>query len=176
MQILIRRETPNDIAAIHSLTEEAFRNIEHSSHTEQFINDSLRNSGQLSLSLVAIDDDKVVGHVAVSPVKLSDGTANWYGLGPVAVSPVRQREGIGSLLIRRALAMLCQQGAYGCVVLGEPQYYTRFGFQATPSLLLPGVPAEYFRALSFVGPMPTAAVQYHESFNASGPDTERRGC
>jgi putative acetyltransferase len=168
MQILIRRETPDDIAAIHSLTEEAFRNIEHSSHTEQFINDSLRNSGQLSLSLVAVDDDKVVGHVAVSPVTLSDGTADWYGLGPVAVSPVRQREGIGSLLIRRALAMLRQQGAHGCVVLGEPEYYTRFGFQATPSLLLPDVPAEYFQALSFVGSIPTATVQYHESFNTSG--------
>jgi predicted N-acetyltransferase YhbS len=170
MRISIRQETAEDIAAIHSLTEEAFRDVEHSSHTEQYINDALRNSGQLTLSLVAVEQEKVVGHVAISPVTLSDTTSDWYGLGPVAVSPTRQCEGIGSLLIRRALEMTREKGAHGCVVLGEPEYYGRFGFKARSSLVLPGVPAEYFQALVFVGPMPTATVLYHDAFNASGPD------
>jgi putative acetyltransferase len=169
MRIFIREETTDDIDAIHSLTEEAFRDAEHSSHTEQFINDSLRDSGHLSLSLVAVHRDKVVGHVAISPVTLSDATPGWYGLGPVAVLPMRQREGIGSQLVRRALELLHQQGANGCVVLGEPEYYSRFGFQTASSLVLPGVPANYFQALSFVGPVPTANVRYHESFNVSSP-------
>ena len=166
MTISVRPETPDDIAAIHSLTEEAFRYAEHASHTEQFITDALRNAGQLAISLVAVDQNQIVGHVAISPVSLSDATIGWYGLGPVSVSPSRQRKGIGSMLVGSALAALRRQGAQGCVVLGEPSYYSRFGFRAFPSLVLPGVPAEYFQALAFVSPVPSAQVQYHESFDA----------
>jgi predicted N-acetyltransferase YhbS len=169
MAISVRPESAEDIGAIHSLTREAFRNAEHSSFTEQFITDALRNSGMLTISLVAVDQGRIVGHLAMSPVTLSDATGGWYGLGPVAVSPARQCEGIGSLLILRALDTLRQQGAQGCVVLGEPRYYSRFGFEPTASLILPGVPATYFQALAFVGQTPTAQVHYHDSFDSAGP-------
>jgi putative acetyltransferase len=166
---LIRPERASDIVAIHLLTKDAFRIAEHTSFTEQFITDALRDSGKLTLSLVAVDKDQIVGHIAISPVTLSDGTQDWYGLGPIAVLPTRQREGIGSQLISHALDMLRAKGARGCVVLGEPQYYGRFGFRATAPLVLPDVPAEYFQALSFVDLMPSAQVQYDKSFDATGP-------
>jgi putative acetyltransferase len=167
MTVLIRPETPADVDAIHALTVAAFRDAEHTSHTEQFINDALRNAGQLTLSLVADDGGAVVGHVAISPVSLSDGSGGWFGLGPVSVLPERQGEGLGSRLIRQALDALRGQGAVGCVVLGNPDYYGRFGFRADPRLVLPEVPPEYFQALAFAGPIPEASVSYHEAFNAS---------
>ena len=69
--------------------------------------------------------------------------------------------------MREALARLRALGARGCVVLGEPGYYARFGFRAEPSLILPDVPAEYFQALSFDGGMPSGIVAYDEAFAAT---------
>ncbi|WP_109126431.1 N-acetyltransferase [Dyella sp. C11] len=169
MTLFIRPETTADIVAIHALTTEAFRHAAHTSHTEQFINDALREAGQLTLSLVADDKGEVVGHVAISPVTLSDGSHGWYGLGPVSVLPERQSEGIGAGLIHAALDTLRKEAATGCVVLGDPGYYARFGFRANPTLVLPGVPPEYFQSLVFSGPVPRATVSYHEAFQATGP-------
>lgn len=168
MSLLIRKEAPADAAAIEAITAAAFRNAPHSSHTEHFIVRALREAGQLSVSLVADDDGIVVGHVAVSPVTISDGTVGWYGLGPVSVAPDRQGRGIGARLVEHALSELRRTGASGCAVLGEPGYYSRFGFIAEPSLTLPGVPPEYFQAVTFAGPLPTGEVSYHESFTAQG--------
>ena len=169
----LRPETPADIPAIHHLTAEAFQNAEHTSRTEQFIVDALRAAGQLTISLVAEDAGTVIGHVALSPVTLSDGTPGWYGLGPVSVHPGRQRTGIGSRLVRQALDDSRRAGAAGCVVLGDPGYYGRFGFRAEPGLVLPGVPPAYFQALPFGGPVPRARVRYHEGFDTRGPDPAR---
>ncbi len=94
-QLLIRSETPADIPAIFALTEAAFASLEISSHTEQFIVDALRAAGALTLSLVAEQDGRVVGHIAFSPVNFSDGTEGWYGLGPVSVAPEFQGQGDG---------------------------------------------------------------------------------
>lgn len=162
----IRKESPSDAGAIEAVTIAAFRNAAHTDHTEQFIVRSLRSSGQLTVSLVAEDNGSIVGHVAVSPVAISSGAASWYGLGPISVAPERQGQGVGTRLMEHALAELRTLGASGCVVLGEPGYYSRFGFNAEPSLVLPGVPAEYFQAISFAGPMPSGTVSYHDSFAA----------
>ena len=83
--------------------------------------------GELTVSLVA-ETDGLVGHVAFSPVLIADGSAGWYGLAPVAVLPEWQRRGVGAALIRRGLAILGARGAAGCVVLGDPAYYGRFGY------------------------------------------------
>jgi len=168
MPIHIRPETPSDIAAIEAVTIAAFRSAPHTDHTEQFIVRALRDAGQLAVSLVAEERDVIIGHVAVSPVTVSSGAAGWYGLGPISVVPERQRQGIGVRLMEHALAALRAMGACGCVVLGDPRYYGRFGFKAEPSLLLPGVPAEYFQALSFGGSFPCGEVAYHEAFLARG--------
>lgn len=168
MNIRVREETPCDVASIEAVTVAAFQNAAHTSHTEQFIVNALRNSGQLSISLVADGNGRVIGHVAISPVTISDGTAGWYGLGPISVAPEHQGHGVGVQLMQQALARLRELGASGCVVLGEPRYYGRFGFKAEPSLVLPDVPPEYFQAISFGGSLPSGVVSYHESFAAQG--------
>ena len=162
----IRNEQAQDIEAISRLTEVAFRNEVHSSHTEHFIVNALRRTGQLSISLVAAEHDEILGHVAISPVSISSGVTGWYGLGPISVRPDRQGKGIGSALMRAALQQLRQQGAAGCVVLGDPAYYGRFGFKAHPGLELPDVPPEYFQALSFTGELPVGVVKYAAAFEA----------
>lgn len=162
----IRSELPSDASAIATVTTAAFRNAAHTDHTEQFIVRELRNSGALSVSFVAEDDGAVIGHVAVSPVTISSGAAGWYGLGPISVQPERQGAGVGTQLMRAALDQLQSSGASGCVVLGEPAYYSRFGFVVAPGLVLPDVPPEYFQAISFKGPHPTGTVSYHEAFEA----------
>lgn len=168
MPLRIRSEQPADIAPIAALTAAAFLDAPHSSHTEHFIVDALRRAGQLSLSLVAESGDAIVGHVAVSPVSISDGSGGWYGLGPLSVAPERQGRGIGSRLVEQALTALRRRGAAGCVVLGEPKYYGRFGFRAKPALRLLGVPPQYFQAIAFREPMPTGNVSYQKAFEARG--------
>ncbi|MBZ9780362.1 N-acetyltransferase [Pseudomonas sp. REP124] len=163
----IRNEQAEDIQRIATLTAAAFEHAEHSSHTEHFIVDALRRAGQLTVSLVAVENDEIIGHVAISPVSVSSGATGWYGLGPISVSPNRQGQGIGSTLMKAALTELRDKGAAGCVVLGDPGYYGHFGFNVHVGLELPGVPQEYFQALSFVGEFPLGTVQYHEAFNAT---------
>ena len=168
MKLEIRPETAADLAATKAVTISAFLNAQYTSHMEQFIVEALREAGQLTVSLVAKVGGTVVGHVAISPVSISDGTTGWYGLGPLSVSPEYQRRGIGSRLVRQGLRALQGHGASGCVLLGEPRYYNRFGFRVDPNLRLPGVPLEYFQALSFGDSHPRGAVLYHAAFNAPG--------
>ena len=108
--MVIRPEGPADLNGITELTIAAFNTLPISQHTEQFIVAALRRAGGLSLSLVTEIDGHLVGHVAFSPVTLSDGTTAWYGLGPVSVRPDYQRQGIGSALINEGLARLEAHG------------------------------------------------------------------
>jgi predicted N-acetyltransferase YhbS len=165
-KIWYRAETEADAATIEALIAAAFLNAEHTSHTEQFIVTWLRKAGALTLSLVADMKPGLVGHVAVSPVTLSDGTTGWYGLGPVSVWPVFQGYGIGYHLIRDVLRALRRMGANGCVVLGDPRYYERFGFRVVPGLVLPDVPPECFMAQAFGAEIPQGSVAYHAAFDA----------
>ncbi len=128
---------------------------------------ALRNSGQLTLSLVAEYNNKVIGHIAFSPVSISDQSTGWYGLGLVSVLPEYQGQGVGSKLINDGLAALKDLGAAGCVLLDEPEYYGRFGFKADPRLVLENVPAEYFQVLAFSETIPTDSIVYAEAFNAT---------
>ena len=167
-KITIRSETDNDIDAITEVTIAAFKTLEVSSQTEHFIVEALRASGALTISLVAQIDDRVIGHLAFSPVTISDGTPGWYGLGPVSVLPKYQRQGVGKALIREGLAQLKGLHARGCCLVGHPEYYTKFGFETSDGLGLPGVPTEVFFALSFDGHVPKGTVTYHDGFNADG--------
>jgi putative acetyltransferase len=161
----IRPERPRDEASIAGLTAEAFAGHPHSDGSEPAIVERLRASGELTLSLIAEDDGgALLGHVAFSPVTIGDGTREWYGLGPVSVAPARQREGIGSALIRDGLARVRALGAGGCVVLGEPAYYARFGFAHDAALVYPGPPAEYFQRLAFGNEVPRGQVSYSGAF------------
>jgi predicted N-acetyltransferase YhbS len=166
--VTLRPESSTDAAAIEAVTVAAFRDAPHAAHTEQFIVAALRRAEQLSVSLVAELGGEVVGHVAVSPVSLSDDSPGWFGLGPISVLPEHQGRGIGSSLMREALRLLRERGAAGCVLVGDPGYYQRFGFRAEPSLNYPGVPAEYLLAISFGAGMPRAQVTFHAAFGAQG--------
>ncbi|NML40667.1 N-acetyltransferase [Chitinophaga sp. G-6-1-13] len=161
---IIRKETISDILQIDAVTKAAFLSAAHASGTEQFIIRALRASGQLTVSLVVEENGALIGHVAISPVEISSGDKGWFGLGPVSVLPEKQGAGIGSALIKAALTALGQSPAKGCVVLGDPAYYGRFGFKTDARLLYPEAPAEYFQVLAFEGMVPTGTVQYHASF------------
>lgn len=164
----IRPEQPNDSAAIEVVTIAAFAQAPHSDQTEHFIVRALRAAGVLAVSLVAEEGGKVVGHVAVSPVQISDGTPGWYGLGPISVVPERQGQGVGTQLMHAALQALRALGARGCVVLGDPAFYGRLGFVAEPALQYPGVSPMYFQALAWGAPLPRGTVAYHAAFAAQG--------
>ncbi|MBU0908249.1 MAG: N-acetyltransferase, partial [Proteobacteria bacterium] len=133
--MIIRPETPADIEAISTVTIAAFENHPISHQTEQFIITALRAAHALTLSLVAELDGQVVGHIAFSPVTISDGSQNWHGLGPISVLPEYQRQGIGKALMQEGLSRLKALGSNGCVLVGPPEYYHRFGFKNIPELI-----------------------------------------
>lgn len=168
LEIAIRTETSADIDAITEVTIAAFAALEISNHTEQFIIKALRAEKALALSLVAEVEKRVLGHVAFSPVAVSDGTLNWYGLGPVSVLPEYQRKGVGTALIEQGLSRLKHLEAGGCCLVGHPGYYRKFGFQNVTGLGIKGVPDEVFFALSFDGRFPRGDVTFHEGFKANG--------
>lgn len=163
--MIIRAESLDDIATIHALTAAAFANMPFSNQTEPAIVDGLRDAGALALSLVAVVDGNLSGHIAFSPVTINGKDLGWFGLGPVSVWPEKQRGGIGSALIKEGLKRLRTQGAKGCVLLGDPSYYSRFGFVSSPELTYPGPPMEYFQHLMFDSPIPAGVVSYHTAFN-----------
>jgi len=167
-EIVIRSETNDDIGTIAEVTIAAFETLEISNHTEQFIIAALRAAKALTVSLVAEMDCRVIGHIAFSPVTISDGTRNWYGLGPVSVLPAYQRQGIGKALIREGLSRLKDMNAQGCCLVGHPDYYRKFGFKNMSGLVHEGVPQEVFFALSFDGHTPQGTVAFHEGFKADG--------
>lgn len=166
--VLIRNEKSTDFAAISEVTAAAFETLEISDHTEQFIVEALRSAKALTVSLVAEADGMVVGHIAFSPVTMSDGTQDWYGLGPVSVHPDFQRKGIGKALILEGLSRLRNFNAKGCCLVGHPQYYRQFGFRNVEGLVHDGIPAEVFFALTFDGNIPQGNVLFHEAFKATG--------
>ncbi len=129
----------------------------------------MRAAKALIVSLVAEVEGRVVGHIAFSPVTMSDGTPDWYGLGPVSVRPEYQRQGIGKALLQTGLARLKEMNAKGCCLVGHPEYYRQFGFKNVPGLTIEGVPPEVFLALSFEGRFPKGTVAFHEAFMATRP-------
>ena len=165
--MIIRPENPSDVAAIRALVTTAFRDARHSAGNEAHILEALRTGGALTVSLVAEDSDKIVGHVAFSPVAVSSHEVNWFGLGPLAVLAKYRRRGIGAALIQAGLERLKKLGARGCVVLGDPAYYRRFGFESDPGLRLAYVPPEYFQRLVIDGELLRGMVHYHPAFSAS---------
>lgn len=122
----------------------------------------------LTISLVAEIDGRVVGHIAFSPITISDGSTDWYGLGPVSVLPEVQKQGIGKSLIKKGLSMLKEMGAEGCALVGDPEYYQRFGFRNIPALTHEGVSQEVFLALPFTQKVPQGMVEFHVGFWATG--------
>ena len=168
--MLIRKENPNDAAAIHAVHAAAFP-----SNAEAGLVDRLRTGRRLTISLVAIIEGCVAGHIAFSPVEVvsSSGEVCGGGLGlaPVAVLPEYQRRGVGSALIARGLDECTARGEALIVVLGHPAYYARFGFRPASEF---GLDNEYgatdaFMALRLSGaddapPLAPGLVRYAPEF------------
>jgi putative acetyltransferase len=162
--MIIRPEHPHDIAAIAAVTAAAFARVAHSDQSEPALIVRLRAAGALHLSLVAEASAGIVGHIAFSRVLIDGQDLGWFGLGPVSVLPDVQGQGIGGKLIRDGLSRLAAEGAAGCVLLGNPAYYQRFGFRNHEGLRYPGPPSVYFQALALAGHVPEAIVTYHPAF------------
>lgn len=162
--MIIRNEATLDIEAISEVTIEAFKTLPISQHTEQFIIKALRKANALTISLVAEVDGRVAGHIAFSPVSISDGAANWYGVGPLSVLPSYHKQGIGKALMLEGIRILKTMGGKGCALVGDPEYYKRFGFRNIPALIHEGVPPEFFLVLPFEDRIPQGKVEFHEGF------------
>jgi putative acetyltransferase len=146
--IVIRQETPADILAVQAVNEAAFE-----TGAEAALVDALRENGKFTLSLVAVVEGEVVGHVLFTDIEMEPGgaEARILGLAPMAVRPDMQRRGIGGALVRRGLEDCRELGYRGVVVLGHPAFYSRFSF--TPAsrhgiICIYDAPDEAFMALA----------------------------
>ena len=161
----IRPERRQDAQSISQLTTRAFADAPHSGGNEARIVDALRDADALTLSLVAEAGEGIVGHIAFSPVRIDGRTVDWYGLGPVSVAPDLHGQGIGAALVREGLDRLRRIGARGCVVVGDPAYYGRFGFVGDPGLTYMRHASPYFQRLVLQGAPPSGDVIYHPAFS-----------
>ncbi|GAB5487337.1 MAG: N-acetyltransferase [Parasphingorhabdus sp.] len=159
-------EQAGDEKAISDLTERAFTPMPFSEGDEQGLINVLRDHDALTISLVAKQDDKIVGHIAFSPAFPDDGSDGWYTLGPVSVEPELQKMGVGSQMIRKGLNMLQDRNANGCILIGNPEYYRRFGFEAAPESCPDGEPAEYYQMIWFGDEKPQQVIGFHKLFHA----------
>jgi putative acetyltransferase len=122
---IIRLETPEDIDSIRYVNEQAFGQEDESKLIER-----LRKHGVLTISLVAVQDGEIVGHIAFNPVVIESELSSFeaVALAPMAVLPAYQRKGIGSQMVWAGLEECRRLGHEVVVVLGHADYYPRFGF------------------------------------------------
>lgn len=162
--MIVRRETAEDIEAIFNLTTQAFKTMPYSDGSEPRIIDDLRKNGDLALSLVAIDQSEVIGHIAFSRVVVNNVDDDWYGLGPLSVLPQRQRTGVGTQLINDGFRRLKERGANGIALIGDPEYYRRFGFKGDGRLTYGDLPADLVQWVSIKGNVPCGELKYCRAF------------
>jgi len=137
----IRPETPKDYECIYALTNVAFEFMPYSDGTEAECINKLRADGDLKLSLVAVEQGNIVGHIAFSPAFIAGISKGWFGLGPVSET-------------------LKKRKASGCVLIGNPNYYGRFGFVGDGCISYRGLSDEIVQWMSFDGMTPKGIVKF----------------
>jgi putative acetyltransferase len=163
-QIDIRKEQKSDQEPIWNLTKAAFKDRPYAGGDEQDVINKLRSSSALVLSLVAEDEEEVIGQITFSPAIAADGSGPWFALGPVSVIPSRQGEGVGGDLIKEGLRRIEALGSLGCILTGDPNYYYRFGFKVSPESSPEREPAEYFQLRLQQGSKPDGRFSFNEAF------------
>jgi putative acetyltransferase len=163
----IRPESVADHEAIRAVTEAAFDGMWFAAGDEHELPMRLRTQGALVLSLVGELDGVLIGHIAVSPAYPESGGLGWFAIGPVSVMPAHQRSGVGSALVRAALAYLGSAGASGCILTGDPNYYGRFGFEVRSSHAPEGEPPDHYMVKLIEGPLPDGKICFHPAFHES---------
>lgn len=165
-QLIIRPECHVDHTAIADVIEKAFCGKPYADGDESELVDKLRKRNALSVSLVAELDGAVIGQIAFSPATASDGCERWYALGPLAVLPEYQGLGIGSQLVQCGLKAISELDANGCILVGDLDYYSRFGFELSPSNAPHGEPLEHFMVKLLAGSLPQGPISFHEAFKS----------
>jgi putative acetyltransferase len=164
--VRIRPEQAGDERAIRALTDAAFHSAPHADGDEGELVERLRKDGDLVLSLVAINADQaIIGHIAFSPVTVEGASGEWYQLAPVSVIPSGQSAGIGSALIEEGIARLKGHGAQGIALVGNPDYYSRFGFTRDHGLTLSDALDPYLQVLVLEGGMPAGKLALAPAFS-----------
>ena len=161
----IRQEKCGDHRPIYDLIQSAFSDKDFSSGTEGPIVDALRHDGDLTVSLVATRSEIIVGHIAFSPVSIGEQSLGLYALGPVAADPALRFQGIGSALINEGLARLRAMDAQACVLVGDPNYYKRFGFVGDCGLRSGSLPTAFVQALVWGDPLPEDEIIFAPAFS-----------
>jgi len=159
--LTIRPEKPEDREAIWQLTKDAFTGRPYAGGDEQDVIDRLRAAGALAVSLVAMDGDTLVGQASFSPAEISSDEGTWFALGPISVAPDRQGRGIGGKLIEAGVEAIRKMGASGCILTGDPNYYSRHGFVLAPDHCPANEPAEFF----MLRPITEQAARGHFAFH-----------
>lgn len=168
-EIIVRDESPGDAVRIHAVHARAFP-----TDLEARLVDALRDAGAVVISQVAVVAGAIVGHVLLSPVHIEHGGSNTsvLGLAPIAVAPEYQRQGVGSKLMRSALDQARARHVGAVVLVGEPDYYARFGFTAAKQSGLrckwPGTDEAFMVLEIDSGALARSSglVSYHELFDA----------
>lgn len=163
MRWKIRQEAEGEEAAIADVVARAFEGKPYADDDDPKLVGRLRDAGALILSLVATHKGQIIGQVALSPATV--GEARYLCVGPLAVLPEHQREGVGSALMGHALGVAQAYGRDGVVVQGDLNYYSRFGFEVLPSVTYAGKGADYVQVLPFKG-TPSGEVRFHPVFRA----------
>lgn len=158
----IRDERPADLVAIGQVITQAMRLLEYSTGTEAAIVERLRAASGLTLSLVAEEQETVIGYLATSQAHVAD-QGGWALIGPLAVLPSWHRQKIGTALMLAALQRL-RSTSRGAALVGDPAYYSRFGFHPFPGLQVRGCPPEVVLALPFDGSVPCGELIHHPAF------------
>ncbi len=163
---IIRQEQPEDIQAVAKVIKEAFANKTYSKQREHLIVDELRKTQKLFLSMVAVQEDKVVGYAAFSPVLINGYFNGWYGLGPIAVLPTFQHQGIGGALIRAGLIEMKYRKTRGVVFIDQlnyRNYYRLLGFRLLEHSFASKIRGVVLVA-PFIQPITIGRVSYDKAF------------
>ena len=164
----IRKENSEDLPSIYAVNKLAFNRDD-----EARLVNKLRENNAVTLSLVALERHRIIGHILISPVSVQSDDSSWeaVALGPMAVLPSHQMQGVGSALIQAAFDELKRTGQFVVIVLGHPEYYPRFGFKPSKPLGIRWeheVPQEVFMVAELKeGALMdrTGIVRYHPAFN-----------